>query len=279
MSKKVLLNHCHVVKTPKTEIAELKSEPADEFIEEETQEELCSEDQDDIEYQKRLIIENETTVYRCQDCNEVFQKFHQYKFHRAQHSIERRTCKICHLLCQGVTKLNEHMFVHTGEKPFKCDKCKKGFTSANTLKCHMECHRLEFNFKCETCGKTFKTKRSLRGHMDTHAKKVKDFTCMFCKEEFQVASEYRRHILQHGAQPPEPKCNICHKYHTQLRTHLSSHTELRFPCQYCNKIFSTMTKIRKHINRSHVINECEFCKKVLYRVSRREPPRSISGKL
>lgn len=61
--------------------------------------------EDSIESKRREIVENETTVYKCQDCDEVFQKFADYKFHRAQHSIERRTCKICHLLCQGITKV------------------------------------------------------------------------------------------------------------------------------------------------------------------------------
>lgn len=25
-----------------------------------------------------------------------------------------------------------------------------------------------------------------------------------------------------------------------------------------------MTKLRKHVNRSHIVNECEFCKKIFY---------------
>ncbi|XP_066254819.1 zinc finger protein 431-like [Euwallacea similis] len=251
------------------DIANIKTEPPDsDFLA------LTSTKQDntkinEIEWQKRQIVENETTVYRCQQCSEIFQKFSDYKFHRTQHSIEKRTCKICHHLCQGVTKLKEHVNMHTGQKPFKCDKCSKGFMSAHTLKSHMECHSSEFKFECYKCGKTFKTKRCLRGHMDTHAEKVKDITCKVCGEQFLIVSKYRQHHLKHSGEPPlpEPKCHLCNKvfkYDTHLRAHIKIHSELKFPCQYCNKIFPNMTKLRKHVNRSHVVNECEFCKKVFY---------------
>lgn len=224
--------------------------------------------EDEIQEKKRQIVENETTVYRCQQCGMVFQKFLEYKLHKTEHSIEKRTCKICHILFQGTVKLNEHMNIHKGIKPFKCSKCKKSFVSAHTLKCHMECHRAENSFHCEKCGKGFKTKRSLRGHLDiTHAKKIKDYICKICNEEFDFSTEYRRHLAKHGATPPQPKCSICEavfKYESQLKTHLGTHKELKFPCEYCSKIFSSMTKIRKHVKRTHVINECEICKKVFY---------------
>lgn len=87
---------------------QIKTEPPDDLVNQFPVENQTIEDLDnlnEIELKKRQIIENETTVYRCQECEEVFQKFHEYKFHKTQHSIEKRTCKICHLLCQGITKV------------------------------------------------------------------------------------------------------------------------------------------------------------------------------
>lgn len=222
----------------------------------------------DIEFKKRQIIENETTVYRCHECINTFQKFSDFKLHKAEHSIKKRTCTICNLLCRGVTRLKEHMNIHNGIKPFKCTKCSKGFTSANHLKCHMDSHRDENNFKCEKCEKTFKTKRTLAGHIDTHAKRIKDFICKICNEDFNLLNEYCRHLTQkHGEEVPKPKCIICDKIfktETLLQAHLKEHKDLTFPCEYCNKIFTTMYKIKRHVKRSHVINECEYCDKVFY---------------
>lgn len=39
----------------------------------------------------KTILENNSTVYRCQICNEVFKVFAEYRSHKKQHFIEKRT--------------------------------------------------------------------------------------------------------------------------------------------------------------------------------------------
>lgn len=43
-----------------------------------------------------------------------------------------------------------------------------------------------------------------------------------------------------------------------------------------------MTKLRKHVNRSHIVNECEFCKKIFYdkaEFTKHKKTEHVEGKL
>ena len=66
--------------------------------------------------------------------------------------------------------LNSHKRLHTNEKPFACNHCKKCFAHKKYLKIHLRLHTGEEPFECFECGKRFKDPSNLRKHKNAHYK-------------------------------------------------------------------------------------------------------------
>ncbi|XP_041422830.1 gastrula zinc finger protein XlCGF57.1-like [Xenopus laevis] len=127
--------------------------------------------------------------------------------------------------------LEEHVKLHTEEKPFPCTDCGKLFAGKSSLQNHQRIHCGAKLFHCAECGKRFSQKVTLHLHQSVHTGE-KPFTCKECGRSFSKKDNLRRHKKVHIM---EKTCAQCGKCFTQTRP-LDRATSLKlFTCPECEK--------------------------------------------
>ncbi|KPJ14005.1 Histone-lysine N-methyltransferase PRDM9 [Papilio machaon] len=220
------------------------------------------------------------TIYKCEECNKIFNKERTLISHRRKHEnylTNKKTfqCDYCNKIFTMKSLLKRHLKLHSTNRPFPCTQCSKsytrqdqliehikrhdkvkahvcsycnkGFAQLCTLKEHLRVHTKEAPYLCSECGKSFTNNSNLRQHMKRHSG-IKPFSCAFCPKTFSTK----------GVIPLTPRFNC--KDH--LKRHQRIHTgEKPYRCRYCERAFSQSNDVIKHM-RMHVgqdIYQCSVC--------------------
>ena len=91
------------------------------------------------------------------------------------------------------TNLDRHIWTHTGEKPYQCDRCKKPFRQKSALNVHKLTHSGVKPHKCDYCEKAFHKRLKLIEHTRTHTGE-KHYKC---DGSFTPKPHLQKHRLTH----------------------------------------------------------------------------------
>ncbi|XP_030753080.1 zinc finger protein 84-like isoform X2 [Sitophilus oryzae] len=242
----------------------------------------------------------------CKSCGTTFTSKTKLCSHYKEHehcrpkNFKLYQCEVCQKEFSTARRRNEHMNIHTGEVPYICSYCGKGFQLYSAHFKHVYTHRLalgevelkpgytekrvRLNLKCDLCPKVFASRSGFANHQLIHqgvkiqyrkrikeketGPKLKNFLCNYCAKSFRTKIQLDGHIRGHTGERPF-NCSYCHKFFktkAALKTHEMNHlgtTPQRFKCETCNKPFSLKAHYEVHC-RTHTGEkpfECHFCGK------------------
>ena len=94
--------------------------------------------------------------------------------------------------------------MHTGYKPFKCDKCEREFTRLDSYKNHVRLHTGFRPYKCEECGKSFNYLTTYKRHQNIHSGE-RPYSCDQCGRKFTRLIYVRNHKQNNCGKPKGKK--------------------------------------------------------------------------
>ncbi|XP_072506783.1 zinc finger protein 768 [Notamacropus eugenii] len=170
----------------------------------------------------------------------------------APRTDKRHGCNICGKHFAWRSTLVEHIYTHTGEKPFHCPDCDKGFSQTSSLSKHRAIHRGERPHRCPDCGRAFTQRSALTTHLRVHTGE-KPYQCADCGRRFSQSSALSQHHRVHSGETPFScaDCGRAFAHNSDLRRHQRTHTgEKPFPCPDCGRCFRQSSEMVAH-RRTH----------------------------
>ena len=177
--------------------------------------------------------------YACDVCGWVYKSKAALNHHKVSHS-DRYRCSVCkEYRGRDSCNVEQHMRIHTKEKPFKCPSCDSKFSSKSSMKEHVVTLHEAHEFQCPDCTAVFGSSSHLAAHNKrVHHKKLTELMlqCDQCSYKTMDASSLRVHKVTHSDLRPFEcdKCPYAAKLKKQLNKHLRIHEEGRERKHVCD---------------------------------------------
>ncbi|XP_030014581.1 zinc finger protein 675-like [Sphaeramia orbicularis] len=194
-------------------------------------------------------------------------------------------CSICDLVLSSKFKLQDHMNLHTGARPYCCAECGKRFCQIYNYRVHLRTHakaKVEL-LSCRICLKVFTSQKSLKFHLTRNHFEDKFYECDLCKRVFTTLKACEHHVELHKCMMSIvcEKCGRTFTTQKALRRHRSgTRCHSSFKCTDCPKTFTKKNALLKH-SFSHlgllpytcIRCRCHFRLAKLYRQHKCKPER------
>ncbi|XP_010786242.1 zinc finger protein 572 [Notothenia coriiceps] len=194
------------------------------------------------------------------------------------------SCSVCDLQLSSKFKLQDHMNLHTGARPYCCAECGKRFCQKKSYRVHLRTHaqaKVDV-LQCRVCLKCFLSPKDLKDHLSRTHFENEFYECDLCKRVFTSLKACKNHVMLHKSKQ-DVVCEVCGRNFNSpksLARHQRTTCHHNFKCTDCTKTFTKKNALLKH-SFSHlgllpytcVRCHCHFRLAKLYRQHKCEPER------
>ncbi|KAH8025135.1 hypothetical protein HPB51_003977 [Rhipicephalus microplus] len=133
----------------------------------------------------------------------------QYKHPETPRGKKRLQCSYCPYIGKDRTKVTRHERSHTGDKPYVCQVCLRGFGRSDLLYAHLNTHTLETPYECAVCGQRFRSSSALSDHKLKHLDPTECYhRCPECGKTFARRYHLKEHLVTHAGEKNHA-CGVC----------------------------------------------------------------------